>query len=259
MPEGPEIRVYATALNSLSEQFYCSGLQKLPNSKWKDVSFSINNPEQPLPPLTATWESHGKELGLRLVHGENTVKRYNFQMGLSGQFVLCSEPDYGVSDTLKKNTVLRLLLHHSVNERSFFLCLHDTRRYAKWNESPTWNSDKGPCPYSDPSGYVSNVLRNLQSKAFVYPIYEVLLNQKYFNGVGNYLRSVVLYRCGYNWNVSGRQYLENHYDVFFSTLFSTLEEAYEGNLSGDLPNSFYYPYGGKKFLLDKNKRKFYYD
>ncbi|KAH0619860.1 hypothetical protein JD844_014232, partial [Phrynosoma platyrhinos] len=39
-----------------------------------------------------------------------------------------------------------------------------------------------------------NVLRNLSDKAFNKPICEALLNQKYFNGIGNYLRAEILYR-----------------------------------------------------------------
>ncbi|KAF2985407.1 hypothetical protein EK904_005541 [Melospiza melodia maxima] len=39
-----------------------------------------------------------------------------------------------------------------------------------------------------------NVLKNLEDRAFDKPICEVLLNQKYFNGIGNYLRAEILYR-----------------------------------------------------------------
>ncbi|KFR15936.1 Endonuclease 8-like 1, partial [Opisthocomus hoazin] len=39
-----------------------------------------------------------------------------------------------------------------------------------------------------------NVLKNLGDKAFDKPICEALLNQKFFNGIGNYLRAEILYR-----------------------------------------------------------------
>lgn len=39
-----------------------------------------------------------------------------------------------------------------------------------------------------------NVLSNLKDKAFDRPICETMLNQKYFNGIGNYLRAEILYR-----------------------------------------------------------------
>ena len=42
--------------------------------------------------------------------------------------------------------------------------------------------------------YRANILNNLDKNAFDQPICEVLLNQKYFNGIGNYLRAEILYR-----------------------------------------------------------------
>ena len=41
-----------------------------------------------------------------------------------------------------------------------------------------------------------NVLDNLDKTEFDKAICEAMLNQKYFNGVGNYLRAEVLYRAG---------------------------------------------------------------
>lgn len=39
-----------------------------------------------------------------------------------------------------------------------------------------------------------NVLRNLADKAFNRPICEALLDQRFFNGIGNYLRAEILFR-----------------------------------------------------------------
>ncbi|XP_038178929.1 endonuclease 8-like 1 isoform X4 [Arvicola amphibius] len=44
------------------------------------------------------------------------------------------------------------------------------------------------CPLRD------KVLRNLSDKAFDRPICEALLDQRFFNGIGNYLRAEILYR-----------------------------------------------------------------
>ncbi|KAK2103446.1 Endonuclease 8-like 1 [Saguinus oedipus] len=42
-----------------------------------------------------------------------------------------------------------------------------------------------------------NVLRNLSDKAFDRPICEALLDQRFFNGIGNYLRVEILYRMAF--------------------------------------------------------------
>lgn len=39
-----------------------------------------------------------------------------------------------------------------------------------------------------------NVLRNLADKTFDRPICEALLDQRFFNGIGNYLRAEILFR-----------------------------------------------------------------
>ena len=51
------------------------------------------------------------------------------------------------------------------------------------------NPPRAPC-----SRCRENVLKNLGDKAFDKPICEALLNQKFFNGIGNYLRAEILYR-----------------------------------------------------------------
>ncbi|XP_009983845.1 PREDICTED: endonuclease 8-like 1, partial [Tauraco erythrolophus] len=52
----------------------------------------------------------------------------------------------------------------------------------------------GPCVLSEYQAFRENVLKNLDDKAFDKPICEALLNQKFFNGIGNYLRAEILYR-----------------------------------------------------------------
>ena len=40
----------------------------------------------------------------------------------------------------------------------------------------------------------SNILDNLEDKIFDKPLCEVMHNQKYFNGIGNYLRAEIIFR-----------------------------------------------------------------
>ena len=47
----------------------------------------------------------------------------------------------------------------------------------------------------DYDNFRQNIIDNLDEPAFKNkPICEVMLNQKYFNGIGNYLRAEILYR-----------------------------------------------------------------
>uniref|UniRef100_A0A8C8UNS3 Nei endonuclease VIII-like 1 (E. coli) n=1 Tax=Peromyscus maniculatus bairdii TaxID=230844 RepID=A0A8C8UNS3_PERMB len=60
--------------------------------------------------------------------------------------------------------------------------------------SPLPGPGRGPCVLLEYERFRDNVLRNLSNKAFDRPICEALLDQRFFNGIGNYLRAEILYR-----------------------------------------------------------------
>ena len=64
----------------------------------------------------------------------------------------------------------------------------DYRRFGSWIINGEWGSDRGPDPIDEYKEFRQNVLENLANAAFNKPICETLLNQKFFNGIGNYLR-----------------------------------------------------------------------
>eukprot|EP00012_Vannella_robusta_P006348 CAMPEP_0206207296 /NCGR_PEP_ID=MMETSP0166-20121206/15508_1 /ASSEMBLY_ACC=CAM_ASM_000260 /TAXON_ID=95228 /ORGANISM="Vannella robusta, Strain DIVA3 518/3/11/1/6" /LENGTH=318 /DNA_ID=CAMNT_0053628033 /DNA_START=71 /DNA_END=1022 /DNA_ORIENTATION=- len=75
----------------------------------------------------------------------------------------------------------------------------DKLRFSKWKFVNGFSSNRGPDPTQEFDGFVENIAQAFKSnrslKTFEKPIGEVLLNQKYFNGIGNYLRSEILYRA----------------------------------------------------------------
>ena len=70
----------------------------------------------------------------------------------------------------------------------------DVRRFGKWKLGETWGVNRGPDPTMEPEEFRMNILKNLDKKPFDQPIHLILMNQKYFNGIGNYLRAEILYR-----------------------------------------------------------------
>jgi endonuclease VIII-like 1 len=71
----------------------------------------------------------------------------------------------------------------------------DFRRFGRWEMNADWGSDRGPCPITDYETFRKNIVDNLEDPAFKQKaICEVLLNQKFFNGIGNYLRAEILFR-----------------------------------------------------------------
>ncbi|XP_051012480.1 endonuclease 8-like 1 isoform X3 [Acomys russatus] len=70
----------------------------------------------------------------------------------------------------------------------------DIRRFGHWDSAGEWQAGRGPCVLLEYERFRENVLRNLSDKAFDRPICEALLDQRFFNGIGNYLRAEILYR-----------------------------------------------------------------
>ena len=75
------------------------------------------------------------------------------------------------------------------------LCLVDVRRFAKWKVVEDWSKNRGPCPVKEHDEFLQNIENNLSRSAFSKPICEILLDQRFFNGIGNYLRAEILYRA----------------------------------------------------------------
>lgn len=259
MPEAPEVKMMSEFCNSFSGKTKIASLQVLPISRWKDISFHVGDPAISLPLLDFKFTAHGKEIALDLFKENNDhYKRIIFQMGMSGNWIFCDETSWNEIPSIKNNTVFRILLQKDTREG--FLILHDSRRFAKWFESkiPIWGAKRGPCPYNERESFVENVVLSLDKKIFAKPIYEVLLNQSYFNGVGNWIRSVLVYRTDNDWNMSAREYIKKNGNLLFENLFAILDEAYENYKDDHFPVDFFYPYGTGSSFFDSKKRRFWY-
>ena len=82
----------------------------------------------------------------------------------------------------------------AVGEPSCTLSFVDMRGFGRWTLTSAWSENRGPCILQERDRFRSHVLGSLEARAFSKPICEVMLDQRYFNGVGNYLRAEALYR-----------------------------------------------------------------
>ncbi|NXB77083.1 NEIL1 Endonuclease, partial [Donacobius atricapilla] len=133
--------------------------------------------------------ARGKELRLTLSALEPAAgppaQDLVFRFGMSGSFRLSPAAE------LPRHAHLRFLTRESPPRA---LCFVDPRRFGSWRLGDAWQPERGPCVVSEYRAFRENVLKNLDDRAFDKAICEVLLNQKYFNGIGNYLRAEILYR-----------------------------------------------------------------
>nr|XP_008123772.2 PREDICTED: endonuclease 8-like 1 [Anolis carolinensis] len=196
MPEGPELFLTSRYINAVCRGLVFAGkVEKSEVSKNPAVPFESDG-------YVVSSTSRGKELKLTLA----PVKREKghspsgdgirpnrdpkamdvvFRFGMSGGFKLVPVAE------MPKHAHLRF---YSKEKPVRVLCYVDVRRFGRWEVDGDWQAERGPCVMLEYQKFRENVLRNLSDKAFEKPICEALLNQKYFNGIGNYLRAEILHR-----------------------------------------------------------------
>nr|CAH0110670.1 unnamed protein product [Daphnia galeata] len=190
MPEGPELHISSKFVNESLKELIFSGkilkseVSKNPNVEWK------------VPLFTIQAESRGKEMKLWLQEFSpnkinSQLKKISilFRFGMSGCFKLST------ADDIPKHSHLRFFTIKDGQKPIQVLNFVDFRRFGKWEVNADWGLDRGPCPIMDYENFRKNIVDNLGGPAFKQKaVCEVLLNQKFFNGIGNYLRAEILFR-----------------------------------------------------------------
>jgi endonuclease VIII-like 1 len=254
MPEGPEIRIMSDFINHTVEK-----------RKFKSA-FHVKKGNQPilfdeenLEDFTISSDFYGKKLILLLENQNIKIPIYIF-MGMSGSWKWVD------SNTWNDTKYVRMRFD---SEDGYSLLLYGGYlgpKYSLYNNFKGSNSGYDMIKEFD--NFKLDILNNLENKLFNQPIYELLLDQRYFNGVGNYLRSTILYYADIN-------PFENAKDViienpkFLELCRNILEESYQknGGQLKDWSNPFekestqfdewvYYQKGYSK--KDKNGRTFWY-
>ncbi|XP_074532954.1 endonuclease 8-like 1 [Halichoeres trimaculatus] len=213
MPEGPELHLASLYVNKMCKGLVFTGsVQKSEVSKSPDVPFTCDA-------YRITAASRGKEVKLTLtpIKSDEPAKKGKagqadqpmeivFRFGMSGFFRLTSE------DELPKHSHLRF---YTKEKPCRVLSFVDVRRFGSWQPNGAWQAGRGPCIMFEYKSFRENVVSHLSDHAFDRPICEALLNQKYFNGIGNYLRAEILFRLNIPPFVPARTVLEGLESVDF--------------------------------------------
>lgn len=256
MPELAEVRLTSDFINQHKELTFVS-LSKSPESKIETnlylagYKFKINS------------KSRGKELLLEILPILPMYKKRNLRitLGMSGEWVYYNP---NIEDI--KHVHLYLTA-----DNGFRLGMRDVRRFARW----TWNDfnpDRGEDPLSNYSDFSNTVISNYNThKDFKKPICEVLMNQRWFNGIGNYLRAEILYRLNINPFMPAKDISLSDMKELLSMWHQCVSEAYLlgggqlkdwKNPNGEDPTTFnewMKCYGKMESHIDKQGRNFWYD
>jgi len=194
MPELSEVKIMGDFVNYIvSQEGFFTKIEKSPVSKIKTELDPFNGGV-----FTMHAETRGKEmiLNLEMVGGdldEPVVKKLLATMGMSGNWAYVRKDSENL-ERVFKHAHLRF-----TTTKGNYLVLHDIRRFAKWKWVKKWGANRGPCPLTEYNDFVEHLKTHIKtSKAFGVPLNELMMNQNYFNGVGNYLRAEILYRLDIN-------------------------------------------------------------
>ena len=238
MPELAEVLIMSEYINSTTKGKIFKAHRQSSVTKVKPFKL----PNEFNKGFIITAESKGKGLYLILSNSSRHVK-LAISMGMTGNWTLVPK------DEIPKHSHL---MFDTTYGRT--LCLVDVRRFAKWKLGE--DNKRGPCPLKEHDKFVTKVMNSMlnKSKVFEKPIYEVLMDQKYFNGIGNYLRAEILYKANINPFIKASTAIVKHPQIL--TLCKDLpEEAYfiGGGELKDWENPYNRGYG--KGRINKRMKK----
>lgn len=177
MPELAELRLTADYINRSASGLKFVNIKKNPVHKGQDIKVSFKS-------FKLSAESRGKELMIILSDNDSNQKKHLLMtMGMSGYFAHTN------TGGEKKHSHLMFFEKDGTT-----LSFVDVRRFGKWKFVNGWSANRGPDPTTEFEEFVNNIVLNLNKSVFSQPIHTALMNQSYFNGIGNYLRAEILYR-----------------------------------------------------------------
>ena len=162
-------------------------------------------------------ESNGKELIINIIK-DNIIPIYVF-MGMSG--------NWSYVKTKKWNETKYIRLRFDDN-RGMSLILHGGYMGPKYKIGYKFTGVKrGVDLTKNFNDFKYNIISNLDKKDFKKSICEVLLNQKYFNGIGAYLTSEIVGRTNLNPYRPFNSLNEHGLNLLLNTALKCCNETYE--------------------------------
>ena len=210
MPELAEIAIMSEFINSKSEGIHYKSAKKSEVKKSNTDLSPLNNNGN----FSIKSESRGKELRINFEFSGHTISMF-FMMGMSANWAFIESGEIPPKHT-----------HLIFASDQGSLCLNDVRRFARWKWGESWSQDRGPDPVKEHNYFIDNIKKNLSSKQFQKPMMDLIMDQKWFNGIGNYLRAEIMGRIDCNPSWPAWAYIEKSGDDLFSLCKQIPQEAY---------------------------------
>lgn len=263
MPEYAEVRIQSEFVNEITKDKVYQKVEKAPKSKVK------TDLDLPFSKFKISSMSNGKQIKFVLSDVDSDKKKYLLiGLGMSG-FFLQIRVEAPESEKTKFEKHGQLFF---TDENNNVLVFHDVRRFGKWKwvEKDEWGKNRGPDPLKENVDFRKTILnlKNSNLKTNQKPISELLLNQKYFNGIGNYLRAEIVYRLN---DINPWKTLSKFNDNEIERLINVCQECCQMsyNLQSPYNQENYqeniiswkkvYSKKNSSFITDKTNRVFWFD
>ena len=235
MPELAEVKLMTEFFNSKARSKTFRAVHKSPESK---VKTDLNLTPTDVEGFSVEAFSRGKESIIKLT-GVNSGEQRMLKV------------TYGMSGYWRKASHAANVPYHShLMFESFdgsIMCLVDVRRFAKWSWVEGWSDNRGPDPAFEFKEFTDNLRENSHRKIFNKPICELLMDQKYFNGIGNYLRAEILDRADIDPWMPAREAIQNGKLLALCRIVPI--EAYK--IGGGSIKDWKNPYGEQKMTMSE--------
>lgn len=253
MPEFSEVRLTSQYVTSKNKNRTIVDVEYLPSNKLKMVE-GIDVVGRNL-----SSTSRGKEMKLHF--DEESVV---INLGMSGGFKNFKERG---SDENKywKHAHIRF----KMSDGEWFTWT-DIRRFGK-SVGKDWSVNRAPDMFDETEDFIANIIHNINHNDFSKPAHEALMNQRWFNGIGNYLRAEILGKWDVNpfqpiRNIISEEFLEHliqqvmdSYELGGGKLYTWTNENDPIQRDGLTWDKWMQFYGKGETVIDKQKRTFWFD
>jgi endonuclease VIII-like 1 len=212
MPELAEVRLTSEYVNMVVEGKTFSSTWKNPVHKLHDLDLL---PHTMGKDFTIKSIARGKEIKLTICPIGQAEFGIMFTLGMGGKF------DFNPVSSRAKHTHFSFLTSDGNHELEFV----DVRRFGRWKIGD-WNPDRSPDLTTEFEAWKDNILQNIGHKDFQRPFFEFLMNQRWINGYGNYLRAELCHRMDIDPFLSAKDIILDHSDQFFEIAPLLPQQAY---------------------------------
>lgn len=237
MPEQPETRIMSNFFNHVLGHQKIIRVEKSPISKNKCDLTRLSG---------KSWdvrsEFRGKEM-MVILSSEEESHRLKIGFARIGALHLCDVSS--IPDNFDKVAMLRFYTDSQI------LYLYDFTRFSQWRWSETFDTNRSPDIVTQHNDWRDRLYIHRKSKFLKRPVFEVIMDQRFFNGIGNFSRSEILNRTRCSPFMKMNELLKS--DIlrtdFFEVCRDTLNDIYD--LGGLQHEHWKNPFGVDKKKFNK--------